>query len=175
MIDLDHDLLAARQKIVFGEGVTMRNLIELVAAGDVLHRPVRLGRWCEGDPRRHDIWGAEAPIGRVLVPQHKGRISRLLDKEIGGPVQQIRAVEILDRVEDGAVPHQLGEPGKEQVLFMAQIALERPAGPPLERPEPNAERRGLRLGHDADREEAALLPMLFDLGRRQTLRQQSSR
>ena len=45
MVDLDHDLLAARQQIVFGEGVAVRDLIELVAAGDELHRPVRLGRW----------------------------------------------------------------------------------------------------------------------------------
>jgi hypothetical protein len=36
-------------------------------------------------------------------------------------------VEILDRVEDGAASHELGEPGKQQVRFMAQIALERPA------------------------------------------------
>jgi hypothetical protein len=58
MVDLDHDLLAARQEIVFGESVAMRNLIELVAAGNVLHCPVRLGRWREGDPRRDDIGGA---------------------------------------------------------------------------------------------------------------------
>ena len=57
-IDLDHDLLAARQQIVFGEGVAMRDLIELVAAGDVLHCPVRLGRLGEGDPGGHDIGGA---------------------------------------------------------------------------------------------------------------------
>jgi hypothetical protein len=55
MVDLDHHLLAARQEIVFGEGVAMGDLIELVAAGDVLHCPIRLGRWCEGDPRRHNI------------------------------------------------------------------------------------------------------------------------
>src|ERR1700680_1197769 len=51
MVDLDHHLLAARQEIVFGEGIAMGDLIELVAAGDVLHRPVRLGRFCEGDLR----------------------------------------------------------------------------------------------------------------------------
>jgi hypothetical protein len=91
-----------------------------------------------------------------------------------GPAQQIRAVEILDSVEDGAAPYKLGEPGKQQVRFMAQIARERPARPPLERLEPPAERCGLRLGHDADREDAALLPILFDLGLCQTLRHRSS-
>ena len=73
---------------------------------------VRLGRWCEGDSRGHDIGFAEAPIGRVLVPRHKGRIGRLLDEEVGGPAQQIPAVEILDGVEDGAAPLELGEPDK---------------------------------------------------------------
>src|SRR5271166_3755278 len=91
-----------RQEIVFGEGVAVGDLIELVAAGDVLHCPVRLGRWCEGDPRCHNIGLTQAPIGRILMPRHEGRIGRLLDEEVGGPAQQIRAVEILDRVEDGA-------------------------------------------------------------------------
>src|SRR6267143_3069805 len=35
-VDLDRHLLAARQEIVFGEGVAMGDLIELVAVGDVL-------------------------------------------------------------------------------------------------------------------------------------------
>src|SRR5271155_4764115 len=109
--------------------------------------------------------GAQAPLTRI---------GRLLDEEVGGPAQQIRAVQILDRVEDGAAPHELGEPGKQQVRFMAQIALERPARPPLERLEPPPQLRGLRLGHDTDREDAALLPILFDLVRRQTLRHRSS-
>ena len=99
-VDLDHHLLAARQQIVFGEGVAMGDLIELVAARDVLDRPVRLGPWCEGDPRRHDIGFAEPPIGRVLVPRHEGLIGRLLDEEVAGPAQEIPGVEILDGVED---------------------------------------------------------------------------
>jgi hypothetical protein len=44
MVDLDHDLLAARQQIVFGEGIAMRDLIELMAAGEFtpLRRSPRL-------------------------------------------------------------------------------------------------------------------------------------
>jgi hypothetical protein len=95
--------------------------------------PFALGCWCEGNPRRHDIGFTQAPIGGVLVPRHKGRIGRLLDEEVGGPAQQIRTVEILDGVEDGAAPHERGEPDKQQVRFMAHIAPERPAHPPLER------------------------------------------
>jgi hypothetical protein len=95
-------------------------------------------------------------------------------KKFGGPAQQIRAVEILDHVEDRAAPHELGEPREEQVRFMAQIALERPARPLLERLEPAPELRGIRLGHATDREDAALLSILFDLGQCQTLRHRSS-
>jgi hypothetical protein len=42
-------------------------------------------------------------------------------------------MEILDGVEDRAAPHELGEPGKQQVRFVAHIALDRPARPHLER------------------------------------------
>ena len=109
------------------------------------------------------------------MPRHEGRIGRLLDEEVGGPAQEIRAVEILDGVEVRAARHELGQPGKQQVGFMAHIALERPARPPLERLEPPPELRGLGLGDDTDREDATLLAILFNLGRCQTLRQQSSR
>jgi hypothetical protein len=47
---------------------------------------------------------------------------------------------------------------------MAQVARERPAGAPLELLEPRPELRCLGLRYDADREHAALLPILFDLG-----------
>ena len=77
-------------------------------------------------------------------------------------------MEILYRVEDRAAPYEFGEPGEQQVRFMAHIALERPARPPLERLEPPPELRGLRLGHDTDREDAALLSISFDQGRRKT-------
>ena len=83
-------------------------------------------------------------------------------------------MEILDRVEDGAAAHELGEPGEQQMRFMAQIALKRPARSPFERLDPPPQFCGLGLGHDADREDAALFPVLFDLGRRKTLRHRSS-
>ena len=63
-------------------------------------------------------------------------------------------MEILDGVEVRAARHELGQPGKQQVGFMAHIALERPARPPLERLEPPPELRGLGLGDDTDREDA---------------------
>src|SRR5262245_11650363 len=57
---------------------------------------------------------------------------------------------------------------------MAQIALERPARLPLELFKPSPQLRGLPLGHDADRKDAALLSILFDLGRCQRFRHRSS-
>ncbi len=83
-------------------------------------------------------------------------------------------MEILDGVEDRAAPHELGEPNKQQVRFMAHIAVERPARLPLERLDPPPQLHGLHLRHDTDREDAALLPILFDLGQRETLRHRSS-
>ena len=40
LVHLDRDFLATGQQVVLGEGVTMRDLVELVAAGDHLHRAV---------------------------------------------------------------------------------------------------------------------------------------
>src|ERR1700730_10632700 len=109
---LDHSLLSARKQIVFGEGVAVGNLIELVAAGDVLHRPVRLDGFREGEPGCHDVGAAQTPISGILVPGHEGRIGRLLDEEVGGPAQEIRAVEILNRVEDSAMADELRQPSE---------------------------------------------------------------
>jgi len=111
-IHLDHHLLPARKQIVFREGVAVGNLIELVAAGDVLHRPVGLGSFREGDPGCHDVGPAQTPISRILVPGDEGRIGRLLDEEVGGPAQEIRAVEILNRVKDSAMADELRQPSE---------------------------------------------------------------
>jgi hypothetical protein len=46
--------------------------------------------------------------------------------------QRGRAVEVLDRVHDLLVAHQVGEPGEEQVRLVAQRPLERPAALGLE-------------------------------------------
>jgi hypothetical protein len=69
MVDLDHHLLAARREIVFGEGVAMGDLIELVALGDVLHCPVRLvvGREPEALSSERLCQPKSMRIGRELV------------------------------------------------------------------------------------------------------------
>jgi hypothetical protein len=46
------------------------------------------------------------------MPGYKGRIGRLLDEEVGGPAQEIGAVEILNRVEDCALADELGQPSE---------------------------------------------------------------
>jgi hypothetical protein len=49
------------------------------------------------------------------VPRHEGRIVGLLDEEIRRPAEEVRAVEVFDRVHDLVVAHEVGEPGEEQV------------------------------------------------------------
>ena len=41
-----------------------------------------------------------------------GRIGRLLDEEVGGPAQEIRPVEILNRIEDSAMADELRQPSE---------------------------------------------------------------
>lgn len=45
------------------------------------------------------------------------------DEEVGGPAEEIGAVEILDGVDNGAAPNELVEPDEEQMRFMTQIAV----------------------------------------------------
>jgi hypothetical protein len=44
--------------------------------------------------------GSLRPNRSNLVPRNEGRIGRLLDEEVGGPAQEILAMEILDGIED---------------------------------------------------------------------------
>src|SRR6516164_5698359 len=50
-------------RLCLANRVAMRDLVELVAAGDYLHRTVPGVRSGKGDPRRHHIGLAQAPIG----------------------------------------------------------------------------------------------------------------
>jgi hypothetical protein len=65
----------------------MRDLIELVAAGDVLHCPVRLGRRCEGDLRRHDIGGIDLGLGYSItrLARHPDDVGKQGQARISGP------------------------------------------------------------------------------------------
>ena len=63
LVHLDRDFLATGQQVVLGERVAMRDLVEFVAAGDYLLRAVPGVRPGEGDPSRHHIGLAQAPIG----------------------------------------------------------------------------------------------------------------
>jgi len=60
----------------------------------------------------HDVGPAQTPISGILAPGHEGRIGRLLDEEVGGPAQEIRTVEILNRVEDSAMADEFRQPGE---------------------------------------------------------------
>src|SRR6266849_7997687 len=77
-------------------------------------------------------------LGRVLVPGHEGRIAGLLDEEARAPAEQVRAEDVLDRVQDARVADQLVEPGEEQMALVPELAAQRAAPLALDRLEPRA-------------------------------------
>ena len=109
-VHLDGDFLAAREQIVFREGVPVRNLFLRVRAGNEAHRAVRFIAGRECDPRGDDVGFIEAPVSRILMPGNEGRIACFLDEKVGGPAQQVRAVKIFDGVHDVGVAHQIAQP-----------------------------------------------------------------
>jgi hypothetical protein len=104
------------------------------------------------------------------VPGDIGGALFFLDEKARRPAQQVGAVQIFDRVEDARVAHKIGEPGEQQVRFVAQIAGQRPAGRGLEALQPTAIAERLRRRHDPDRSEEALLVKPVDLGLAQQFR-----
>ena len=98
------------------------------------------------------------------MPGHERRIVGLLDEEVRGPAEQIRAVQILDGIDDAVVAHEVAEPREEQVRLVAQRPLERATVFRLERfePSPDLERFGFR--HHAHGKDASVAPELVDLG-----------
>src|ERR1700741_1377101 len=104
----------------------MRDLVELVADGDYLHRRVPGIGWSKGDQSRHDVGLAQAPIGRILVPGDKGWVCLLLDKEIRRPAEKVWTVKVFDRVQNPGVADQIGEPSKQEMRLVPQVTAERP-------------------------------------------------
>ena len=105
----------------------------------------------QGHPGGDHVGPIEAPIGRVLVPGDERRVARLLDEEVRGPAEEVRPVEILDRVEDALMTHEIGDPGEEEMRFVPQLAL---SGPPLVRSNASRRSRHIRrrgLAHHAQR------------------------
>ena len=57
LIYLNRNFLAARQQIIFVEGIQMRQLINFVTTGYDLHKPVFFIDLGQGHPSRDDIIG----------------------------------------------------------------------------------------------------------------------
>src|SRR2546427_98308 len=106
---------------------------------------------------------AEAPVGRVLVPGDVRRIVRLLDEEARAPAQEVRAEDVLDRVEDARMPHQPIEPREEQMGLVAKLAADGAAALGFVRLEAAAAARRLLPRQHADRN---VEPIAMILGER---------
>src|SRR2546422_4311422 len=79
-----------------------------VAPGDHAHVAVGRRALREGHPRGDHVRLAEPPVRRVLVPGDEAGAPRLLREEGRVPPQAAPAGNVLDTVEEGGMPHQLG-------------------------------------------------------------------
>ena len=96
------DFLAAREKIIIGEGIFMGDKAALVAARDEAHAACLDANIGQGDPRRDLIIGfAHAPIGNVLMPGDGLGAARLLDEQLDRPGQEIGSQYRLNHVKNG--------------------------------------------------------------------------
>ena len=143
LIDIHHDLLAARQQVLGREGVAMRHLIQLVRRRDHPHGAVRRGAVGERHPGGDDVGRLQPPVGGILVPRDVAWIARLLDEERGAPAQDVGADDVLHRVEDARMADQVVQPGEQQMRLVPHGALHAAAAR-LERLQPAAQRT--RLG-----------------------------
>ena len=151
LLDVDRDLLTAREQVVLVEGVDMGQLVAGVRAGNHLHAAADEVAARERDPRGDDVVRLEPPVGGVLVPGDETGIGRFLDEEIGRPAQDVRADHVLHRIDDLRVVNQLVRPGEQQVRLVAPVALQRLALDGLVRFERHAVVPRVVGGHDAHR------------------------
>ncbi len=160
LVDLDRDLLAARQQVVAMEGVEVRKLLDRVRPRDELHVAVLRRGVGERDPGGHHVGRIQPPVGRVLVPGDEAGAARLLDEEVGGPAKDVGADHVGHRIEDCRMVDQLVGPGEQQVGLVPQVALDRRArgrlvglepgpvaGRPRPRSAPGSGRRSRRAGN----------------------------
>src|SRR5713226_9504614 len=148
----------------------MRNLIHRVSARDHLHRPVGFIARRQCHPGGHDIWLAQAPISRILMPRHESRVPGFLDEEIRRPAQQFTTIKVLDCIQDLLVAHEVGKPGEKQMGLVPQIAAEGTSGAGLELLEPLADTGCFGFRHNANWREIPFLLETLDLAGRQELR-----
>jgi hypothetical protein len=121
LVDLDRDLLAARQHVAFTEGVLVRHHLAQVRARHDPHAAALGRRGREGDPGGHHVaLLVEAPIGDVLVPADEVLGLGLLVEEDRFPAQDVGTDQRLHGIEDRRVADQLLRPGIDQVRLVLE-------------------------------------------------------
>src|ERR1700748_2996514 len=97
------------------------------------------------------------------MPGDEPGITRLLDEKAGVPAQDIRAEQVLDRIQDPGMADHLVDPGKQHVAAMAHLTLDRATGPRLIVLELAAKFGDFALAQGIDREMVAALAIGLDL------------
>ena len=134
----------------------MDQLLAAVAAGDHPDAAALGRRIAEGEPDRRLLVRVEPVIGRVLVPGHVGRIARSLEPEGRQVDQDVRAEQVLDRVQNRGMARELDQPGEDEVPLDAEPLGRVDARLALVVLDPPAERAGVRGAHRLDREDIAV-------------------
>src|SRR5262245_38174142 len=104
------------------------------------------------------------------MPGHEPWIMRLLDEETGVPAKNVRAQQILNRIQDLRMADHVVDPGKEHVAAMAHLALDRGAGPCLIVLELAAKFGNFAFTQHVDGEMVAALAIVRDLALAQQFR-----
>ena len=156
------DGLAAPQQIV-----VVRRLAVPVGGPEVRARdhphaavgPVAVG---QRDPDRRQRVRIEPEIGRILVPRDEPPRARRLDPELRGEQQDVRADQVLHRVDDLGPRGERVRPREAEMALHVDVAGGEPARR-LERLERFAHGRGLAGAEPGQRREIAVLAIKPDL------------
>ena len=132
-VDVHRDLLPPGEQVVVVVLVAVRQHRLEVAPRKHPHAAALLGGRRERHPGGDELRCVEPPVARVLMPGDEARAVRLLDPEDGVPAQKIGADEVLDRVEDPGMAHEVVHPLEQEVGLAALRPVD---GPALRRFEP---------------------------------------
>ena len=83
------------------------------------HAAAFLSRRGQGEPDRDQIARIEAPVAQILMPGHKALAASFLDPEQRIPAEQVGADQILYRIQNRLLPHEIVDPLEQQVRLVA--------------------------------------------------------
>jgi hypothetical protein len=90
------------------------------------------------------------------VPRDEGGVARLLPEEARRPAENVRAEDVLDRVEHGRMPHEIGKPRQQEMGLLVGGAAELAALGRRQRLDLGAHPGRGRLVHHPQREQNAV-------------------